>query len=130
MDTNNITIKAVSTLYPVFLERLALSTVSLQLFANRACLLDANDNLVSGSEVSSDSLDSMESLVINAVGQVVTVSYLNNKPSLKAKKMRVFNYNSATGVSTPLVDFAFDLEVSTPTWGLYSFSFNINFSFK
>lgn len=128
MAINNISIPAVPTVHPAFLERVALSTSALQLFANRACLLDANNNVVNGTEVSSDSQSLVKALVMASSGSVVTVSYLNNFSNATASKLRVFHYDSTTGTVIPLVDFTFDVEITTPSWGLYSFSFNINFS--
>lgn len=128
MAINNITISAVPTVYPAFLERVALSTSALQLFANRACLLDSSGNVVGGTEIQADSQSSVKALLMSHVGSVVTVSYLNNFPSATASKLRVFHYDSATGVVVPLIDFEFEFPVTTPSWGLYSFSFNINFS--
>ena len=71
-------------MYPAFLERVALSTSALQLFANRACLLDTSDNVVGGTEVQAGSQSSVKALIMSHVGSVVTVSYLNNSLGFQA----------------------------------------------
>jgi hypothetical protein len=127
MSINNVTIPAVPVVYPVLLDFIASSVSSLQQFASGACLLDSGDNFINDTEVLVNST-SLQVLQMSSVGSVVNVSYLNNVPGVRASKLRVFYYNPANNERVPLIDFVFEEEVSTPSWGLYSFVFSINFS--
>lgn len=129
---NNIQVAATPTVYNALLSRIAASTADLQVFANRAYMINAEGSIISGSEVSGsevagDTTKTMKGLFTSSLGSATTITYLNNFPSVRVARLRVSNYDSVTGVDTPLVDFVFAEELLTPSWGLYSFSFSINF---